>query len=87
MHYYFKGLSAEEIPSYVRHKIRIAGGEDSIIDDAAMASVLFLPQGNPTIINTLMTDALTLGTQIDKIVLDAGVIMATANTVSWVEQS
>lgn len=79
VHYDFKGLSAEEIPAYVRHKIRVAGGADSIIDDAAMASVHSLSQGNPRIIDTLMTDALTLGAQMDKKVIDADVIMAAAN--------
>lgn len=79
VHYDFKGLSAEEIPSYVRHKIHVAGGADSIIDDAAMASVHSLSQGNPRIIDTLMTDALTIGAQMDKKTIDADVIMAAAN--------
>lgn len=34
-----RDFSAEEIPDYVRHKIHVAGGADSIIDHAAMASV------------------------------------------------
>ena len=79
VHYDFKGLSAEEIPLYVRHKLHVAGGADSIIDDAAMSSVHSLSQGNPRIIDTLMTDALTIGAQMDKKVIDADVIMAAAN--------
>lgn len=79
VHYDFKGLSEKEIPAYVRHKIHVAGGSDSIIDDAAMSSVHSLSQGNPRIIDTLMTDALTLGAQMDKKVIDADVIMSAAN--------
>ncbi|MCH4035170.1 MAG: hypothetical protein LKE85_14535 [Lachnospiraceae bacterium] len=79
VHYDFKGLTADEIPAYVRHKIHVAGGADSIIDDAAMASVHSLSQGNPRVIDTLMTDALTIGAQMDKKVIDAEVIMAAAN--------
>lgn len=79
VHYDFQGLSAEEIPAYVRHKIHVAGGADSIIDEAAMSSVHSLSQGNPRIIDTLMTDALTIGAQMDRKVIDADVIMAAAN--------
>ena len=79
VHYDFKGLTADEIPAYVRHKVHVAGGADSIIDDAAMASVHSLSQGNPRVIDTLMTDALTIGAQMDKKVIDAEVIMAAAN--------
>ncbi len=79
VHYDFRGLSAAEIPDYVRHKIHVAGGADSIIDDAAMASVHSLSQGNPRIIDALMTDALTLGAQMDRKVIDADVIRAAAN--------
>ena len=71
VHYDFRGLSAEEIPDYVKHKLRVAGGADSIIDHAAMASVHSLSQGNPRIIDTLMTDALALGAQMDKKIIDA----------------
>ena len=44
-----------------------------------MASVHSLSQGNPRIIDTLMTDALALGAQMDKKIIDADVIMAAAN--------
>ena len=44
-----------------------------------MASVHSLSQGNPRVIDTLMTDALTIGAQMDKKVIDAEVIMAAAN--------
>lgn len=79
VHYDFQGLSVQEIPEYVRHKIRIAGGAESIVSDAAMSSIHSLSQGNPRIIDTLMTDALTIGAQTQKAVIDADVIMSAAN--------
>lgn len=79
VHYDFQGLSVQEIPAYVRHKIRIAGGAESIVSEAAMSSIHSLSQGNPRIIDTLMTDALTIGAQTQKQDIDADVIMAAAN--------
>lgn len=80
VHYDFKGLSEDEIPKYVRQKIRAGGGAESIIDNAAMASVHSLSEGNPRIIDMLMTDALVLGAQMEKKTIDAEVIMAAANS-------
>ena len=44
----------------------ICGNVNSIIDLTAMASVHSLSQGNPQIIDALMTDTLVLGAQMDK---------------------
>lgn len=81
VHYDFHELTAEEIPAHIKRKIRVAGGAESIIDNAALASVHSLSQGNPRIIDTLMTDALVLGTQMNRATIDAEVIMATANNL------
>lgn len=79
VHYDFHGLYAEEIPEYVRQKIRLANGAESIIDAAALSSVHSLSQGNPRVIDALMTDALTLGAQMGRNTIDADVIMAAAS--------
>lgn len=79
VHYEFQGLSDAEIPNYVRHKISAAGGATSIIDEAALSAIHSLSQGNPRIIDSLMTDALTIGAQSGKTVLDADVILAAAD--------
>lgn len=79
VHYNFKGLSAEEIPEYVKQKIRLANGTESIINAAAMSSVHSLSQGNPRVIDALMTDALTIGAQMGRTTIDADIIMAAAN--------
>lgn len=67
------------IPEYVYHKLQTAGGTPAMINDAAMSSINSLSQGNPRIIDNLMTDTLTIGAQMDKNVIDAQVILSAAN--------
>lgn len=73
--YNFQGLSDEEVEKYVLHKIKCAGGAASIIDEASLSAVHSNSQGNPRIIDKLMTDALIIGAQKNKQTIDAEVIM------------
>ncbi len=75
-HYNYAGLSDEEVSSYVLHKIELAGGSRGIIDVPALAAVHGFTQGNPRTIDNLMTDAILLGSQLDKKVIDADTILA-----------
>ena len=68
--------SGDEVAGYVRHKIACAGGAESIIDPAALSAVHSHSQGNPRVIDNLMTDALLLGAQLDKKVIDPELILA-----------
>ena len=47
--------------------------------EAATASVNSLSQGNPRDIDNIMTDALTIGAQMDHSVIDPDVILAAVN--------
>ena len=47
-------------------KIQLAGASSTIIDPAALSAVHSFAQGNPRLIDNLMTDALTIGSQQDK---------------------
>ncbi len=76
VHYNYDGLDASEVSSYIRHKIPLAGGADSILDSAALSSVATFGQGNPRLIDNVMTDALSIGAQTDKRVIDTDVIRA-----------
>lgn len=76
VHYNFTGLGDSEAAQYVSHKITCAGGSQSMIDSAALSAVHSHSNGNPRLIDNLMTDALTLGSQMDKKVIDAEVILA-----------
>ena len=54
----------------------LAGASSTIIDSAALAAAHSFTQGNPRLIDNLMTDALTIGSQQDKKVIDAEIIRA-----------
>lgn len=76
VHYNFAGLDDQEVAAYISHKLRISGASESIISEAALSAVHSYAQGNPRMIDNLMTDALTLGAQNDKKVIDPETIMA-----------
>ena len=79
VHYEFQGLSDEEVPAYVRHKIHAAGGSEQIINEAAMSALNSMSQHNPRVIDNIMSDALTIAMQADKHTIDADVILAAVN--------
>ena len=79
VHYAFLGLQPDEIPAYIFHKLSLAGGPQSIIGEDALAAITGYCQGNPRIIDNLMTDALALGAQLQRQVIDSEVILAAAN--------
>lgn len=76
VHYNYSGLSDEEVSKYILHKIQLAGASATIIDTAALSAIHSFTQGNPRLIDNLMTDALTLGAQQNKTVIDADIIRA-----------
>ena len=76
VHYNYSGLSDEEVSKYILHKIQLAGASATIIDTAALSAIHSFTQGNPRLIDNLMTDALTLGAQQNKTVIDAEIIRA-----------
>ena len=76
VHYNFQGLSDEEVSEYVLHKITCAGGSGTIIEPGALAAVHSHSQGNPRLVDNLMTDALAIGAQMDKKVITPDVILA-----------
>jgi type II secretory pathway predicted ATPase ExeA len=76
VHYNFNGLTDAEAAQYVVHKLSCAGGSAGIIDQAALSAVHVYSQGNPRLVDNLMTDALVLGAQMDKKTIDTEVILA-----------
>ena len=83
IHYEFQGLSDQEVPAYVRHKLRSAGGSEQIINEAAMAALNSMSQNNPRVIDNIMSDALTIAMQAEKHTIDADVILAAVNHQSF----
>jgi type II secretory pathway predicted ATPase ExeA len=82
VHYHFQGLSNQELGDYIRHKLSLAGGTDALLGDGVISAIHGFSQGNPRLIDNLMTDALTLGAQLDRKVLDTEIIMAAVNNQS-----
>ena len=64
------------LSKYILHKLKLAGAAESIIEPAALAATHSFTQGNPRLIDNLMTDALTIGSQQNKQVIDAEIIRA-----------
>jgi len=76
IHYNFSGLSAEEANEYIRHKLSVAGGSSAILTEGVFSAVYGFSQGNPRLIDNVMSDALTLGAQLGKQTIDTEVIFA-----------
>jgi len=79
VHYAFQGLEPDEIPAYIKHKLRLAGGTETLIGQDAISALCGYSHGNPRIIDSVMTDALTLGCQLNRTCIDADVILAAVN--------
>lgn len=82
VHYNYEGLSDQEVPDYLQHKLELAGGSRSILDGGAVSAIHGYSEGNARKIDNLMTDALTIGAQQDKHTIDSEVILAAANNQS-----
>jgi len=51
------------VTRYIHHKLLVASGASSIIDDAAISALHSYSQGNPRLIDNVMSYALDLGAQ------------------------
>lgn len=80
--YNFTGLTDDEAAEYIYHKFRIAGAAVSIIGEGVISAVCGYAGGNPRLIDNLMTNALTIGAQTDKKVIDTDVILAAVSSRS-----
>jgi type II secretory pathway predicted ATPase ExeA len=79
IHYNFEGLSQDETEGYVLHKLESAGAAGNIVGDGVIKAVHGYARGNPRMIDNLMTDALTLGAQQNKHVIDTDTLLAAMN--------
>lgn len=74
VHYNYEGLSDMEVCDYVLHKLNLAGASHSIITDAALSVVHSSTQGNPRLIDNLLSDALVIGSQREVPCIDEEII-------------
>ena len=79
VHYNFTGLSADETAAYVANKLESVGASASIMGEGTFAAIHGHSQGRPRLVDSLMTDVLTLGAQLGKPVIDTDTILAAIN--------
>lgn len=82
IHYNFGGLSDSEVHDYILHKFSLSGAAASILGEGTLPAIVSHCRGNPRLIDSLMTEALTLGAQLQKNTLDTEVIMASINNLA-----
>ena len=80
VHYNFQGLSDAEVQEYVIHKLKTAGGAPGLIDIPALSAIHSNSQGNPRIIDTLMTNSLILDSQKEKHTIDADIVLSVVSS-------
>ncbi len=64
-HYDFRGLNPTEVTNYVYHKLHLAGGSESFINDEALLALAGYCRGNPRIIDNVMSTALKYGSDLE----------------------
>ena len=79
VHYDYNGLDDGEVKEYILHKLKSAGASTSIISDDALSAIHGICQGNPRLIDNLMSDALTIGSQLEMKAINNEVILAAVN--------
>lgn len=82
VNYNYEGLTKEEITDYVYSRIEAAGGTRSIINEAAIHAIAGFSNGTPRIINSVMANALLLGAQLKKTIIDTEVVLAATNNLA-----
>lgn len=82
VHYNFGGLDPNELNIYVIHKIKFAGGSESIIGADALTALNGYCGGNARTVDNVMSTALTLGAQLEHQTIDAEIIMAAINEIT-----
>lgn len=69
-----RALNLEESWNYIRHRLRLAGGDPSLFETKACAAVYYYSGGIPRLINVLCDTALVYGFAEQKRRIDANVI-------------
>lgn len=82
INYDFEGLSEAEATEYIHSRISLASASSEIIDNNAILAAYRSCAGSIRRLNMILTKALIIGAQHEKIVIDTDIIMAAANEMS-----
>lgn len=77
--YNLQPLNLEETWRYIRHRLKVAGGDPSLFDTKACAAVYYYASGTPRLINVLCDTALVFGFGEQKRKIDVDVIIQVAH--------
>lgn len=86
-HYDFNGLSDEEIPLYLKHKLEFAGASNLLIDDNALRCLSTASCGISRTIDHIMSDALAYGAQLGRTRIDAEIMQVAIDNQSLVSRN
>ena len=82
INYDFEGISEDEAIEYIHSRLALAGASSEIIDANAILAAYRSCSGSIRRLNTILTKALIIGAQHEKITIDTDIIMAAANEMS-----
>lgn len=74
VHYEFQGLTAAEVPEYIKVLLRHAGVEDPLFTPEALQAITNLCGGSPRLLDSIVEKALILGFQHKKRSLDGEIV-------------
>lgn len=79
--YHLLPLTANEVESYMNHRMQVAGGDGHVFDRATIAAVFRITGGIPRVINLLCDRALTLSFTMQKPIVRKHVFLAAAKQI------
>lgn len=82
INYDFEGLSESEAIEYIHSRLSLASASSEIIDDNAILAAYRSCTGSIRRLNMILTKALIIGAQHEKLAIDTDTIMAAANELS-----
>ena len=79
--YHLDGLNRDELPEYVEHRLRLAGGRGQVFSTGSLQEIYRLTGGIPRLVN-LICDRALLGTYVqEKLTVDTGTVRRAATEV------
>ena len=72
--YSLSTLTLEETWQYVRHRLKVAGGDSNLFDTKACAAVYYYTSGTPRLINSLCEQSLVVGFAEQKKRIDVDIV-------------
>ena len=67
-------LTLEETWQYIRHRLKIAGGDPNLFDTKACAAIYYYTSGTPRLINSLCEQSLVIGFAEQKMRIDVDIV-------------